>query len=95
MYAYSSEQQFGTYYPSIKGYQIPAAWQAATQQGANIGSVFGIIMGAFMVDRLGYKKTVLANLVLICPFIGLITFAPSIGALLAGEILCGLPWGVL
>jgi SP family general alpha glucoside:H+ symporter-like MFS transporter len=64
------------------------------QQGANIGSFFGIIMGAFMVDKLGYKKTILANLVFMCPFIGLVAFAPNKGALLAGEILCGLPWGV-
>lgn len=51
-------------------------------------------MGAMLVDRLGYKKTILSSLLVMCPLIALVTFAPNKGALLAGEILCGLPWGV-
>ena len=86
--------KFGDFHPGKAGYQIPASWQAGIQQGANIGSFFGIFIGATMVDRWGYKRTILANLIFILPLIALVTFAPNRGALLAGEILCGLPWGV-
>lgn len=59
-----------------------------------MGSIIGVIFGAFIVDKFGYKKSILGNLALLCPLIGLITFAPNKGALLAGELLCGIPWGV-
>lgn len=54
------KEHFGVYNAKT-GYQIAAPWQAGTQQGANIGSFFGIIMGAIMVDRLGYKKTIVSS----------------------------------
>lgn len=88
------KEHFGQNYGGTIGYQIEASWQAGIQQGANIGSFFGIIWGAFLVDRLGYRKTILINLLLMFPFISLVTFAPNKPALLMGEILCGLPWGV-
>lgn len=59
-----------------------------------MGSVIGVLFGAVIVDRFGYKKSILGNLLFMCPLIGLITFAPNKGALLAGELLCGIPWGV-
>jgi SP family general alpha glucoside:H+ symporter-like MFS transporter len=86
--------QFGSYHGAKIGYEISAGWQAALRQGAQIGSLFGVFIGAFMVDRWGYKITILSNLVFMCPIIGLVTFAPNLGALLAGEIILGLPWGV-
>lgn len=52
------------------------------------------MLGAVLVDRFGYIKSIIANLVCILPIIGLITFAPNKGALLAGELLAGIPWGV-
>lgn len=59
-----------------------------------MGSIIGVLFGAVLVDRVGYKWSILGNLIFICPLIGLITFAPNKGALLAGELLCGIPWGV-
>lgn len=35
-----------------------------------MGNFIGIPFGAFLVDRLGYRKTLLINYVLIVPFIG-------------------------
>jgi SP family general alpha glucoside:H+ symporter-like MFS transporter len=63
-------------------------------QAANMGSIIGVLFGAVIVDRFGYKKSILGNLAFMTPLIGLITFAPNKGALLAGELLCGIPWGV-
>ncbi|ORY27080.1 putative alpha-glucoside transport-related protein [Naematelia encephala] len=88
------KQHFGTYGGAKAGWQIPASWQAGMGQAANVGSIIGVILGAFLVDRWGYKRSVVGMLVLICPLIALVTFAPNKGALLAGELLCGIPWGV-
>lgn len=52
------------------------------------------MFGAFLVDRFGYIRSIVGNLILICPIIALITFAPNKGGLLAGEVLAGIPWGV-
>jgi hypothetical protein len=59
-----------------------------------MGSIIGVLLGAVLVDRFGYKWSILGNLAFMTPLIGLITFAPNKGALLAGELLCGIPWGV-
>ncbi|WWC85147.1 uncharacterized protein L201_000004 [Kwoniella dendrophila CBS 6074] len=88
------KEHFGFYGGKKAGYQISAPWQAGLQQGANMGSLMGVFLGAFLVDRFGYKYSILGNLVILAPIIALVTFAPNLGALLAGEILCGIPWGV-
>ncbi|KAK6910431.1 hypothetical protein I203_104463 [Kwoniella mangroviensis CBS 8507] len=88
------KEHFGHDAGGTAGYQISASWQAGIQQGANMGSLMGVFLGAFLVDRFGYKYSILGNLILLAPIIALVTFAPNLGALLAGEILCGIPWGV-
>jgi SP family general alpha glucoside:H+ symporter-like MFS transporter len=88
------KERFGYDAGGKVGYQIPASWQAGLQQGANIGSLIGVFWGAFLVDRFGYKISIVGNLFVLVPIIGLVTYAPNKGALLAGEILCGVPWGV-
>ncbi len=42
----------------------------------------------------GQKRVLLCSLILLSAFISITFFAPSIGVLTAGEVLCGLPWGV-
>lgn len=106
---------FGNYYPDINkgagGYQVPASWQSAIGIGGTLGNFIGIPWGAWMVDRYGYKKTLLLNYVIIMPFIGeldptalgcialndsaIFVFAQNKGMLLAAGILCGIPFGVL
>ena len=86
--------QFGAPSAKTKGYQVTAPWQAGLGQGANIGSFFGIWIGAYLVDHLGYKGTILGSLAFITPIIAMTTFAPNKGVLMAGEVLCGLPWGI-
>lgn len=73
---------------------MTAAWQAGLGQAASVGSFFGIWIGAFLVDRFGYKLTILGSLAFICPVIAMTTFAPNLSVLLVGELLCGLPWGI-
>lgn len=75
------------------GYQIPAKWQTSLNMGNTVGSFIGILITGFVCDRIGYKKTLLGALVMMAAAIFATFFAPSIEVLLAGELLCGLPWG--
>jgi hypothetical protein len=88
------QEHYGEYLPSTGGYQVPAEWQIAIGQASTIGNFFGIFWGSFLIDRLGYRKSLLINMAMMIPFIGIVTFAPNRIVLLVGEILCGIPWGV-
>ena len=37
------QQYFGTYYPRIDEYQIPAPWQSALITASTIGNIIGIV----------------------------------------------------
>ena len=52
------------------------------------------MINGWACDRFGYKKTIGTSLVVIIGFIFITFFAHSLPMLLAGELLCGLPWGV-
>lgn len=87
-------QKYGEYVPSDDSYQVPAPWQAGLSNGANVGSIIGLIINGWVSERIGYRKTVMGCLVLITAFISILFTAQNVQTLLAGEILMGLPWGV-
>ncbi|KAK3673906.1 hypothetical protein LTR78_006108 [Recurvomyces mirabilis] len=77
------------------GYQMTAAWQAGLSQGGGTGSIVGCLIAGLLVSRYGSKKVVLGALTWLMVSIFVVFFAPSLPVLVVGEILCGLPWGVL
>lgn len=87
-------EKYGVYSEATGGYQVPAPWQAGLSNGANVGSIIGLILNGWISERIGYRKTVMACLVLIIAFISILFTAQNVQTLLAGEILMGLPWGV-
>lgn len=62
--------------------------------GALIGEVLGLFFAGIIADKYGFKKTMLGALAMLTCFIFIVFFAQNLPMLLAGEILCGLPWGV-
>lgn len=86
-------QRYGQYFEGT-GYNIPAKWQLAIGNGTTVGTIIGGFLNGFLVDRFGYRKVILACLVLISAFVFMTVFAPNIETLFAGELLCGIPWGV-
>ncbi|KAL6250941.1 hypothetical protein RBB50_001149 [Rhinocladiella similis] len=76
------------------GRNIGAAWQSGIQNGVQVGSIIGLWLNGIISDRIGYRKTMFGSLVLMIAFIFLPFFAQNIQTILAGAILCGLPWGV-
>ena len=71
------------------------AWQSGLSNGAGVGAFFGALANGLLVNKFGQKKTVLGALVWLFCTIFMTFFAKNIQTLLAGQILCGLPWGVV
>ncbi|KXH55514.1 MFS transporter, SP family, general alpha glucoside:H+ symporter [Colletotrichum salicis] len=74
-------------------YQLTSTWQSGLQNATQVGQMIGLFIGGIVAKRYVYKKTFLGALILNIAFICLFFFAQNIGYLLAGSLLCGLPWG--
>jgi SP family general alpha glucoside:H+ symporter-like MFS transporter len=86
------QRQFGV--PLADGtYQVTSSWQSGLQNGAQVGEILGLMVAGMLADRFGYRKTMLGSLFMITCAIFLLFFAQNIGMLMAGEVLCGIPWG--
>ncbi|KAK9358961.1 general substrate transporter [Lipomyces starkeyi] len=93
-YAYPSfAKKYGTYFPGV-GYQLTAAWQAGLGNASGVGAFFGVLANGYLVDSFGHKRVLLGSLVALTCFIFMTFFAPNVGVLCAGELVCGLPMGV-
>ena len=75
-------------------YQVPVAWQSATGAMSSVGSIIGLLISGVMVDRIGYRYTVLTGLTILTGFIFITFFAQNIVMLFLGNMLCGFPWGM-
>ncbi|GFP60531.1 maltose permease MAL31 [Trichoderma asperellum] len=86
-------RKYGELFPDGK-YQVPARWQSGLSNGAAVGEIIGLFINGFVSERFGYRKTVMACLVMIAAFTAIFFTAPNVKALLVAEILCGIPWGI-
>jgi SP family general alpha glucoside:H+ symporter-like MFS transporter len=92
-YAYPTfAQKYGSYSPGV-GYQLTASWQAGLGNASGVGAFFGVLLNGYLVGIFGQKRVLLGSLIVLSAFIFITFFAPNIGVLTAGEVLCGLPWG--
>jgi MFS transporter, SP family, general alpha glucoside:H+ symporter len=71
------------------GYQLTAAWQAGLGQASGVGAFFGVLLNGYLVALFGQKRVLLVSLVALSVLLFIVFFAPSIGVLTAGELLCG------
>lgn len=86
------QRQFGV--PLADGtYQVTSSWQSGLQNGAQVGEILGLMVAGMLADRFGYRKTMLGSLFMMICSIFLLFFAQNIGMLMAGEVMCGIPWG--
>jgi SP family general alpha glucoside:H+ symporter-like MFS transporter len=92
-YAYPEfNKRFGNLQPD-GSYQLTAPWQAGLSMAMNVGQILGLFINGIIVERLGYKKSMLGSLVLVIAFIFVLFFAQNLPTLLVGEILMGIPLG--
>jgi SP family general alpha glucoside:H+ symporter-like MFS transporter len=94
LYAYGPFQStFGIEQPD-GSYQITSAWQSGLMNGCLVGQILGLFATGMIVERFGYRKSIIAAMLACIAFIFIIFFAKSLPVLLVGEILIGIPWGV-
>ena len=75
-------------------YSISTKWQSSLSNGSTAGSVVGLFANGVLTEYFGYRKTMIGALIALAAFILLSFFAFNLGTLLAGQIDCGLSWGV-
>ncbi|KAJ5143764.1 uncharacterized protein N7515_002551 [Penicillium bovifimosum] len=75
-------------------YQVSAAWQAGLSNGAYCGEIIGLFINGWASERFGYRYTIMACLILVTAWTSIFFTAKNVQALLAAEILSGVPWGV-
>lgn len=75
----------------IKGktYQISAPWQLGLANGGSVGALAGLMTAGYMAERIGFRKTLIAGLILTIGLIFIQFFAPNLTVLLVGQILFG------
>lgn len=88
------QKKYGSYVDEKVGYQIPAKWQTGLSDGALVGEILGLYAAGIIVDKIGYRYTMMASLSMMIAFIFIPFFAQNIETLLIGDILQGIPWGV-
>ncbi|KAJ5962237.1 hypothetical protein N7501_007178 [Penicillium viridicatum] len=88
-------QKYGAPDPTQPGnFEISSKWQSGLTSAAVVGQIIGLFMNGFLADRFGYRRTILTALVSLCCFIFLPFFAVNVQMFLAGQVLCGIPWGI-
>ncbi|BGP57042.1 hypothetical protein JCM8202v2_004680 [Rhodotorula sphaerocarpa] len=87
------QRDYGVRQPSGK-YIIPTKWQSALGSGTQAALIVGIFLGAPLIDKFGSRKCMIGGLVWNFAFGFLIFFSKDLRYLLAGNLLCGLPWGL-
>lgn len=70
-------------------YQITASWQAGLNNGSGVGGIIGLYSAGFISERLGFRKTIIAGLVMMTGFIFIQFFSQSLTVLLIGQLLLG------
>jgi SP family general alpha glucoside:H+ symporter-like MFS transporter len=68
--------------------------QTGLSDGALVGEILGLYAAGIIVDRIGYRYTMMASLTMMIAFIFIPFFAQNLQTLLIGDILQGIPWGV-
>jgi SP family general alpha glucoside:H+ symporter-like MFS transporter len=88
------QKQYGVLDAVGAQYQISPKWQASLSNGSVVGSIIGLFANGVLTERFGYRYTMAGALLLLAVLIFLPFFAFNIQTLLAGQVLCGIPWGV-
>ncbi|KAI6784015.1 uncharacterized protein J7T54_004561 [Emericellopsis cladophorae] len=73
---------------------ISATWQSAIGTGNNCGSIIGLLINGYLQSRFGSRRVYMGAMVLMTCTIFCLFFAVNVEMLLAGNILCGIPWGI-
>jgi SP family general alpha glucoside:H+ symporter-like MFS transporter len=80
--------------PWNKRLLTPRCRQTGLSDGALVGEILGLYAAGIIVDKIGYRYTMMGSLTMMIAFIFIPFFAQNLQTLLIGDILQGIPWGV-
>lgn len=75
-------------------YELEGNWQSGLGGASSAGLVLGVFLNGYLTEKFGHRHVILVSLVVMSAFIFATFFAPNVQTLLAGQLLCGIPWGV-
>ena len=61
---------------------------------AQCGSILGLYLNGWISEIIGYKKTMIASLLVMIGFLFIPFFSPSVEIFVVGAVLQGIPWFV-
>lgn len=69
--AYGRELADGTF-------ELTSSWQTALGIASFVGEIFGLAINGLVAERFGYRKTMIASLILVTAFIFIVFFADTV-----------------
>ncbi|EME83959.1 uncharacterized protein MYCFIDRAFT_214557 [Pseudocercospora fijiensis CIRAD86] len=75
-------------------YQVSASWQSATNAIGSVGGIIGLILAGWMVEKVGYRRSMHVALAFITAAIFITFFAHHIITLFFGQLITGIPFGM-
>lgn len=70
-------------------YQLTAAWQSGLSNGSAVGILMGLLVAGELSERFGFRKTIMAAVLIMPCLIFIQFFAPSLVALEVAQVLLG------
>lgn len=87
------KEQFGNIQADGK-YEISPNWQSAFVNGGLVGQILGLFLTGTLSEYVGYRRTLMAGLIAMTLIITVSVLATNKVALLGGQFLSGIPWGL-
>lgn len=87
-------RKYGEYLDEESGYQVSADWQTRFNTIGAVANIVGALLNGWATARWGHRWTIMGSLAWLTAFIFVVFFAENIETQLAGQVLCGIPWGV-
>lgn len=87
-----AQPAFAQRYGRLQGngsYQIPAPWQSGLNNGSNVGQMIGLVIAGSLSEAVGFRKTMIAGLLIVPGLVFIQFFAPSLAVLQVAQILIG------
>ncbi|KAK2000976.1 alpha glucoside transporter [Colletotrichum falcatum] len=74
--------------------QLSPMWQAMLGNASTFGCIVGVLANGFVVERHGQRTALVGSLCVLSGCIFITFFAVDKAMLMAGQVACGVPWGV-
>lgn len=88
------QKAYGHEVGSTGRYTLSAEWQMALGMAVPVGNIVGIAINGHLTDRYGHKPVLHGALFVLTGLVFIQFFAKNVQTLFAGQILCGVPWGI-